>query len=568
MDTSGKVNAVNAPMDEITTVPQLQSSLDIELLALSETAPPLEPEQPRNKFRLAAILTALYLAMFVTALDQTIVATAIPTITHDLNSASGYVWIGGAYLLSSAASGPIWAKLSDIFGRKPTILMAAGLFFASSISCAKASSMKVLIVGRTFQGVGGGGLAPLVMITISDLFSMRSRSLYMGLMELVWIVAGGAGPVLGGAFTEKLSWRWNFWINLPLSGATFILLFLYLDVHNPRTPWLDGFKAIDWAGSLSIIALVLMLLLGLEFGGATFPWDSPQVICLIVFGSLMSIFFIYSEKRLALYPLMPLKLFTDWSNAASLLLKFWHGMVYIGAEYYLPLYFQSVKGSSPLGSGLLVMPITVTEAVAGVFVGVIIHRTGRYLEIIYVGVLLMTLGNGLYILFSPKSGIIEIIFIQIVAGIGAGLLFQAPLIALQALVSQEDTATATATSMFVNNLATALSVVIGGVLFQNSMDIRITSLALPPTNLPSNITDLLSAGGAAANVKLVSSIQDQTQRTAVREAYAWSLRNVWILYTGISAMAVVTSVFIKKHHLTKDHTETKTGLKSSSQDLA
>lgn len=119
----------------------------------------------------------------------------------------------------------------------------------------------------------------------------------------------------------------NFWINLPLSGATFILLFIYLDVHNPRTPWLDGFKAIDWAGSLSIIALVLMLLLGLEFGGATFPWDSPQVICLIVFGSLMSIFFIYSEKRLAIYPLMPLELFTNWSNAASLLLKFCHGMV-------------------------------------------------------------------------------------------------------------------------------------------------------------------------------------------------------------------------------------------------
>ncbi|TVY44625.1 MFS-type transporter [Lachnellula cervina] len=563
MDTSGKTTAVNAPADEMTRAPQLQSSLDIELVALSETAPPQELEKPRNKFRLAAILTALYLAMFVTALDQTIVATAIPTITYDLNSASGYAWIGGAYLLSCAASGPIWAKISDIFGRKPIILTAAGLFFASSILCAKASSMKMLIVGRTFQGVGGGGLAPLVMITISDLFSMRSRSLYMGLMELVWIVAGGVGPVLGGAFTEKLSWRWNFWINLPLSGATFILLFIYLDVHNPRTPWIDGFKAIDWAGSLCIIALVLMLLLGLEFGGATFPWDSPQVICLIIFGSLMSIFFIYSEKRLALYPLMPLELFNNWSNAASLLLKFLQGMVYIGAEYYLPLYFQSVKGSSPLGSGLLVMPITVTEAIAGVLVGVIIHRTGRYLEIIYVGVLLMTLGNGLYILLSPKSGLVEIIFSQIVAGSGAGLLFHSPLIALQARVSQENTATATATSTFVNNLATALSVVIGGVLFQNSMDIRVTSLALPPTNLPSNITDLLSAGGAAANVMLVSSIQDQAQRSAVREAYAWSLRNVWILYTGISAMAVVTSVFIKKHHLTKDHTETKTGLKNS-----
>ena len=148
-------------------------------------------------------------------------------------------------------------------------------------------------------------------------------------MELVWIVAGGVGPVLGGVFTEKLSWRWNFWLNLPISGTTFILLFIFLDVHNPKTPVLDGFKAIDWVGSLTIIAMVLMLLLGLEFGGATVPWNSPRVICLLVFGGLMSIVFIYSEKRLAQYPLMPLKLFTSWSNAGCLLVTLWHGMVIV-----------------------------------------------------------------------------------------------------------------------------------------------------------------------------------------------------------------------------------------------
>jgi MFS family permease len=157
--------------------------------------------------------------------------------------------------------------------------------------------------------------------------SNRARSLYIGIMELVWVIAGGVGPVLGGVFTERLSWRWNFWINLPISGTTFILLLIYLDVHNPKTPVLDGLKAIDWFGSLSIIGLVLMLLLGLEFGGATVPWNSPRVICLIVFGALMSVAFVYSEKRLAQYPLMPLKLFANRSNAASLLVTLWHGMV-------------------------------------------------------------------------------------------------------------------------------------------------------------------------------------------------------------------------------------------------
>lgn len=206
----------------------------------------------------------------------------------------------------------------------------------------------MLIIGRAFQGTAAGGCIQLVNITISDLFSMRKRSLYLGWLEFVWAVAGGAGPVVGGVFTELVSWRWNFWLNLPISGTTFFLLLIFLDVHNPKTSVAEGFKAIDWFGSLSILGLVLMLLLGLNFGGAIFPWDSPTVICLIVFGALMSVFFVFSEKRLARYPLMPLGLFHEPSNIGSLVVCFCQGMVFIGGEYYLPLFFQSVRQMSPL----------------------------------------------------------------------------------------------------------------------------------------------------------------------------------------------------------------------------
>jgi len=251
----------------------------------------------------------------------------VPTIASELHSSSGYIWIGGAYLLANAAAGPIWAKLSDIWGRKPILLSAVALFFASSIVCAQASSMKMLIIGRAFQGTAAGGLIQMVMITIYDLFSMRERSLYIGLTECMWAIAGGTGPILGGALTEKASWRWCWYINLPITGLTFILLFLFLDVHNPKTDMAAGFKAIDWAGSASILGLTLMLLLGLEFGGATFPWKSPQVICLIVFGTLMTGVFIFSEKKLAKYPLMPLTIFESWSNVACMGLCFFHGIV-------------------------------------------------------------------------------------------------------------------------------------------------------------------------------------------------------------------------------------------------
>lgn len=155
----------------------------------------------------------------------------------------------------------------------------------------------------------------------------RKRPLYFGLFEVAWAVAGGVGPVLGGILTQKLSWRWAFWINLPISGTTFLLLLLFMDVHNPKTAVVEGFKAIDWAGSLSILAMTLMVLLGLEFGGATFPWKSPQVLCLIIIGGLISGLFIFSEKRLARYPLMPLDLFKNKSNVACLVLCFMHGIV-------------------------------------------------------------------------------------------------------------------------------------------------------------------------------------------------------------------------------------------------
>jgi len=184
----------------------------------------------RSNFRIASILTALYvskrfvvilqktdciqLSLFIAALDATIVSTAIPTISRDLHSAAGYTWIGGAYLLANAAFGPIWAKLSDIFGRKPIFLAAVAIFMASSIVCALAKNMEMLIVGRAIQGGAGGGLTMMVNIAISDLFSQRQRSLWLGLCEGVWAIAGGLGPILGGVFTQLVSWRWCWWVNL------------------------------------------------------------------------------------------------------------------------------------------------------------------------------------------------------------------------------------------------------------------------------------------------------------------------------------------------------------------
>jgi MFS family permease len=236
-----------------------------------------------------------------------------------LHSAAGYTWIGGAYLLANNAASPIWVRFSDIWGRKPVLLAVITVFAIGSTLAAASKTMAMLIVGRAVQGLAGGGIIQLVYVTISDLFSVRKRTLYLSLTGLVWVLAGTTGPVLGGALSQYASWRWCFWINLPICGLAFFVLLLFLDLHNPRTKLGEGLKAIDWFGTVSIVGTVLLLLLGLDFGGVTYAWDSPTVICMLVFGSLLIGFFLLAEKRLAKYPLVHLSVFKGWSNNAVVL---------------------------------------------------------------------------------------------------------------------------------------------------------------------------------------------------------------------------------------------------------
>jgi MFS family permease len=553
-----------------TTVPP--SDVPIAPLDLEES-PKL-----RTKLRLYIILTALYVAypsllvfgvnhlansilqlpLFLSALDTTIISQSIPTICTDLRSASGYVWIGGAYLLAKAATGPIWAKCSDIWGRKLVLLTAVSLFAVASILAALSTNMPMLIAGRALQGVAGGGLVQLSIITISDLFSVRERSVYLGFSGFVWVLAGSAGPLIGGAFTQSVTWRWCFWINVPVCGITFGLLLLFLDVNNPRTKLDEGLKVIDWYGTLSILAITTLLLVGLDFGGTIFPWNSPKVICLIVFGTLIIGFFLFNEQRLAEYPLIPLAVFKSRSNNAVFLIVFSHAMVLIGIEYYMPLYLQSVQQTSPLRSGVLLLPLILVQAVVEITAGFLISRTGRYREFIWAGSLLMAIGTGLYITFGADTSVVMIVGLEIVGAFGPALLFQAPMAAIQNTVSQAETTAATASLLFLQSIAMSLSVVVGGVVFQNSMDARQPSLVA--AGLSESVLKALSGSQAAANVAITQSIQDASQRQVVLEAFAWSMRNMFILYTCLAAIPIVASVFIKHEKLNTEHTETKTGI--------
>ncbi|KAF2997497.1 hypothetical protein E8E14_006045 [Neopestalotiopsis sp. 37M] len=516
------------------------------------------PEESRTRLQTILIMFALCSALFLAALDVTIVATAVPTIVAEFGSASGYTWIGSSYTLANAATVPSWGKISEIWGRKPILLCAVAVFWVGSLICALSVNTGMLIAARAIQGAGSGGIVVLVNIAISDLFSMRSRGVYYGILGMVWALSSAIGPVLGGAFTADVTWRWCFYVNLPISACGFVILVFVLKLHNPKTSIRDGLAAVDWLGSLLVIGGTLMFLFGLEFGGIDYPWNSATPICLIVFGIVTIGLFIVVEQRFAKFPVIPPRLFHKRSSIIAFIVCFCHAFVFIAGSYYLPLYFQGVLGASPLMSGVYLLPYALSLSIMSAGVGIVTKKTGKYLPQIIFGMFVMTLGFGLFIDLESTANWPKVILFQIVAGIGVGPNFQSPLIALQSSVDKRDIAAATSTFGFIRQLSTSISIVVGGVIFQNKMEEQYPSLL---QSLGPDLANQLSGSSAGGSVTVVGALQGE-QGDVARSAYWTSLQTMFILYTCVSGVGLLISPFVGQRTLTKEHKEHKTGLQT------
>ncbi|KAJ5859408.1 putative MFS-type transporter [Penicillium chrysogenum] len=518
------------------------------------------PTSDRSFLQTFTILTALCAGVFVAALDVTIITTALPSIAAHFESSSAYTWIGSSYILANTATIPAWGKVSDIWGRKPLLLVATVIFFSGSLICAVGNTIAIFLFGRAVQGLGAAGLITLVNICVSDLFSLRDRGLYFGLISVVWALASGVGPVLGGVFTEKASWRWCFWVNLPVTGLVFLLLWLTLKLESPDTPIWSGLKAVDWTGCLFVIGSTIMLLLGLDFGGVSHPWNSATVICLIIFAGVLLGLFVVNEWRLAKYPVIPLVLFHHRSGIASFLVCFCHGYIFMGEAYYLPLYFQAVLSSSPIMSGVYIIPFVLALTVSAALTGFFIQKTGVYVPAMWSGLAAMTLGVGLLINLEVTANWGKIMGFQVIAGIGIGMNFEGPLLALQAIVGSENTATATATIGFVRTLSTAISVVIGTVVFQNQMARKESQLV---STLGQQLASQVSRD-AMANIKVIDTLP-LDQKLVARQAIYGSLQTVWIMYVAFAAVGLVAGVFVEGHHLDTEHKAPVLGLRDDNE---
>ncbi|KAI0602513.1 major facilitator superfamily transporter [Biscogniauxia sp. FL1348] len=485
------------------------------------------PAMAMSAWQRRLAMFSMCLALFLSALDITIVATALPTIARALGaSAAEYAWIGSSYTLAATSSNPVWAKLSDVFGRKSVLMLSNGVFMAGSLVAAMARSPSMLIGGRVVQGLGSGGSLVLVTIIIGDMFELKDRAKYYSFIGMVWAVASCVGPILGGVFTERIGWRWCFWINLPFDGASIIVLFFALNVKWTRVPVAEALRSLDWIGCIAIVGGTICFLYGLETASSGLrEWDSAFVLCLLIFGILLLVLFFFYEAYFAKNPLIPVRIFRSFTNIASFSTVCLHSLIFINCDYFLPLYFQVVLGFTPIISGVtlfaMVIPLSIFSGGSGLF----IKKTGNYLLPIWFGAVMMTLGTGLFISFDATTNWAKIIVFLIIAGIGSGPLFQSPLIALQSHVEPGDVAMASSALAFARNLFTSISIVVGTVLLQRT---------LGGANLTANTASTNAAG---------SGVPSMTYK------YISALRVMWKFYTAAGGLLIIMTCFIKKKDL-------------------
>ncbi|OGM48964.1 putative efflux pump antibiotic resistance protein [Aspergillus bombycis] len=482
----------------------------------------------RKQIRSHLVIISLFLCLFLAALDVTIVAPALPIIASHLNATtSQYTWVGSAYTLASSSTTPLWARISDIWGRRAILMLSNGVFLCGSLVCALSKTPLMLIGGRAVQGVGSGGIIVMVTIIVADLFPLRERAKYYALTGIIWAISSGVGPILGGVFTQTIGWRWCFYINLPFDGLSLVVLFFFLRLEPVRAA-ASSLRSFDWIGSILVVGGTICFLYGLESGsGNEHKWDSAFTLGLMIGGLVILAIFGYYEWSVAQCPILPVRSLLSRSTVPCLLTAFFHSFTFIAYNYFNPLYFQLVLKVTPIQSGLylfaMVLPLSAMTLASGFFV----QRTGEYRPVIWIASLFMVAGTGLFIDFGPHLVLWKIVVYQLIAGVGAGPLFQAPMIAFQSALKPENVATGNAALTFLKNLATSLSLVIGGVVAQSGLgDVRLSSF---------------SGDGETEG--------EDSNQTALLPG----LRNMWIFYTAICGTMAIVSLTIKRHSLCQDN---------------
>jgi EmrB/QacA subfamily drug resistance transporter len=428
--------------------------------------------------RVLAIYSGLMVALLLAALDQTIVATALPKVVSDLGGITQYAWVFTAYMLGSTVTVPLYGKLGDAHGRKPLFIVAIVIFLVGSALCGLSQNMWELVVFRAIQGVGAGGLFPLTLAMVGMIVPPRDRGRYQGLIGSVFAGASIIGPLIGGFIVDNASWRWIFYVNLPVGGLALAVIL----VTMPRRAYRQD-HSIDWLGAGILAAGTTALLLGLVWGGNEYAWASPEVVVALGLAAFLLAVFAVVERQVK-EPILPFDILRNQTVASSVACMALVGAAMFGTISYVPLFVQGVIGTSATSSGVVLTPLILGAVTTSFISGQIVSRTGRYRPNTLIGPLL--LGTGMFLLWrmDVHTTNAEAARNMVVAGIGLGMMMQIFVLSVQNSVARRAMGTATALTQFARSIGATLGVSIMGVIINQNLPSNVSTSGVAIHRLP------------------------------------------------------------------------------------
>lgn len=523
----------------------LRPTLSIPQTAEGATSVPFEPG-----YRFFLAFGSLCVITLMAALDATSLSVALPQMAHALNgTAIEAFWAGTSFLLTSTVFQPVLASFSSIFGRKNLIYLSLIFFGVGAVVAAVAKAndgMAMLLIGRSIQGIGGGGIIVLTEIITTDMIPLRVRGNYQSFIGLMWAIGSVTGPIIGGVFAQEVSWRWIFWINLPFIGIGSVLIAAFLTLAPLSGDFYTKLRRVDWVGCVLFVGSTVGFLIPLTWGGVMYPWSHWRTLVPLLVSIAGLIAFIVWEERFATEPLIPFRVMKNRTAAANYLGTFLQGLILWCQLYYMPLYYEGVHNFSPIVSGVALFPTTFTVAPAAIFVGLLVTLTGRYRWAIWAGWFFTTLGCGLQILLDVNTSVPAWIFIDLVPGIGTGMLFPSPMFGVQAATPNRDIPAAVGLFTFFRAFGQTVGVAIGGVIFQNQIKRQILSHALI-----ASFADQWAADWSAL-VEVIKAMPSGEAKDLLVKSYADALKIVWAVVCGLAFVGLLSSFATEGLSLDRD----------------